>query len=355
MSNPLAADLDYVLEHTKDLWNEIRGNRLFITGGTGFFGSWLLESFLWANEKLNLNASALVLTRDFKAFSNKLPHIANNSSIKFHIGDVRDFTFPEGTFSHIIHAAATSAVATFNNEDPLVKFDTVVGGTRHTLDFAVQCHAKKFLLTSSGAAYGKQPPNMTHIPEDYCGAPDPLDLNSSWGESKRVAEFLCTYYSKRYGFETTIARCFSFVGPYLPLDIHYAIGNFIGDALNGDPIIVKGDGTPYRSYLYAADLAIWLWTILLKGKPGRVYNVGSEEGITIAELADLVAQCCDTPVQVRITQTSALDKPPDRYLPSTKQTRQECGVRQIVDLKEAIRKTFAFHRPFHTDPQVEGG
>jgi nucleoside-diphosphate-sugar epimerase len=353
-NNPLAADLDYVLAHTKDLWDEIRGSRIFITGGTGFFGTWLLESFLWANENLDLNASACVLTRDYKTFSRKFPHIAHNPSLEFHEGDVRDFTFPDGKFSHIIHAAATSAVATFNNEDPLVKFDTVVGGTRHTLDFAVHCHAKKFLLTSSGAVYGKQPPSMTHIPEDYYGAPDPLDLNSSWGESKRTAELFCTYYAKRYGIETKIARCFSFVGPYLPLDIHYAIGNFIRDALNGGPIIVKGDGTPYRSYLYAADLVIWLWTILLKGKPCRIYNVGSEEGITIAELAYLVERCCETPIQVKITETPVPDKPSSIYVPSTRQTRQECGVMQIVDLEEAIRKTFAFHRALHPDPQVEG-
>jgi nucleoside-diphosphate-sugar epimerase len=354
-TSPLAADLDHVLTSTKDLWNELRESRLFITGGTGFFGTWLLESFVWANEKLNLNASALVLTRDYNTFSKKLPHLANNPTIKFHVGDIRDFTFPAGKFSHIIHAAATSAVATFNNEDPLVKYDTVVGGTRRTLDFAVHCNARKFLLTSSGAAYGKQPPDLTHIPEDFYGAPDPLDLNSTWGESKRVAELFCTYYAKKYNIETTVARCFSFVGPYLPLDIHYAIGNFIGDALKGGPILVKGDGTPHRSYLYATDLTVWLWTILLKGKPCQIYNVGSEEGITIADLADLVARCCDIPIQVRITKTSALNKPPDRYLPSTKQTRQECGISQTVSLEEAIRKTFAFHRSLGTDPQQERG
>src|SRR3989338_4961828 len=103
---------------------------------------------------------------------------------------------------------------------------------------------------------------MSRLPEEYFGAPYPADVKSAWGESKRAAEFICGYYADRYGLEIKIARCFSFVGPYLPLDIHYAVGNFIRDALKGGPLRIKGDGTPVRAYLYAADLAVWLWTIL---------------------------------------------------------------------------------------------
>ena len=336
-------DLDHILAHTEGLWEELRGKRLFISGGTGFFGCWLLESFAWVNDKLNLNASALVLTRNYEEFKNKAPHLADHPAIQFHVGDVRNFNFPEGEFSHIIHAAATSAVATFHGEDPLVKFDTVVEGTRHTLDFAVQCHAKKFLLTSSGVVYGKQPTSMTHIPEDYYGAPDPIDTDSVWGLSKRAAELLCTLYSKKYGIETRIARCFTFVGPYMPLNIHYAIGNFIRDGLNGGPILVKGDGTPYRSYLYAADLAIWLWTILFRGETCRPYNVGSEEDLTIAELAHHVAQVFKPPVEVRIAARTTPGKPAERYVPSTQRARTELRLQQYISLPEAIRRTVRWH------------
>jgi nucleoside-diphosphate-sugar epimerase len=335
-----ASDLDHIFTHTEGFWEDIRNKRLFITGGTGFFGCWLLESLAWANDKLNLNASVHVLTRDDKAFKKKAPHLASYPSFHFHIGDVRTFKFPEGSFSHIIHAA-TSTNATLNDEDPLLMFDTIAEGTRHALDFAVHCSAKKFLLTSSGAIYGKQPSDMPHISEDDCGAPNPADPYSAYREGKRAAELLCVLYSNKYGLETKIARCFSFVGPRLPLDIHYAIGNFIRDGLHGGPILVNGDGTPYRSYLYAADLTIWLWTMLFKGKSCRPYNVGSEDAMTIAQLADTVAQCFQKPVVVKIAKSRDPNMPPERYVPSTKRAREECGVYQTIDLKESIRRTIA--------------
>jgi len=253
---PSLEDQQLILEGRDSLWEELRGRRVFITGGTGFFGVWLLQSFAWANQEFGLGAEAVVLSRNWQAFCVKAPQLAADPAISCHAGDVRDFAFPTGHFSHVIHAA-TEASAKLNDEDPLLMLDTIVQGTRHTLDFARHCKAENFLLTSSGAVYGRQPPDLTHIPEDYLVAPDATDPHSSYGQGKRMAEHLCVLYARQYGIEAKIARGFAFVGPYLPLDIHFAVGNFIRDGLRGGPIVVSGDGTPYRSYLYATDLAIW--------------------------------------------------------------------------------------------------
>lgn len=343
MDNPLAEDLDHILKHTEGLWEELRGQRIFITGGTGFFGCWLLESFAWANDKLHLNAEALVLTRNYETFFKKAPHLATNPAIKFHIGDVRDFEFPEGHFPFVIHAA-TEASAKLNEENPLLMWDTIIEGTRHTLEFARHAETKKFLLTSSGAVYGKQPPDMTHIPEEYTGAPDSTDPNSAYGEGKRAAEMLCTMYAKMYGIQTKIARCFAFVGPYFPLDIHYAIGNFIRDGLQGGPIQVKGDGSPYRSYLYAADLALWLWTILFRGESNHPYNVGSEKDITVAALAKEIAVHFKPELSISIIRKARSNQLPERYIPSNHKINRELGVQQIVDLKDSIKRTVHYER-----------
>ena len=343
MTNALAADLDHILDHTAGLWDELRGQRMFITGGTGFFGCWLLESFAWANDTLGLDATAVVLTRNLAAFRKKAPHLATHPAIQFHLGDVRSFEFPRGSFSHVIHAA-TEASAQLNEEHPRLMFDTIVEGTRHTLEFARQGGTQKVLLTSSGAVYGKQPSELTHIPEAYPGAPDPTDPRAAYAEGKRVAELLCALYAKQYGLEAKIARCFAFVGPYLPFDVHFAIGNFMRDALGGGPIHIKGDGTPYRSYLYAADLAIWLWTILLRGESCRPYNVGSEAAVTIGALAQQVASCFQPAPRVEIACEPQVGKLPERYVPAVQRSALELGLHQTVPLHESIRRTIRWQQ-----------
>jgi nucleoside-diphosphate-sugar epimerase len=343
MRNPLASDLNYILNNTESFWDELRGKRILITGGTGFFGCWLLETFIWANEKFNLGATACVVSRDPDKFHRKAPLLASHPAIQFHGGDVMSFVFPEGNFSHVVHAA-TEASARLIEENPLLMFNTILQGTQRTLDFARFCGAHTFLFISSGAVYGKQPATLSHVPEDYAGGPDPCNFRSAYGEGKRAGEILSILYARKYGIDIKIARCFAFAGPYLPLDIHYAIGNFIRDGLQGNSIVVKGDGTPYRSYLYAADLMVWLWTILFRGETCRPYNVGSPEAVSIAELARCVAHCFAPPLSVEITQTPVPGNPAERYVPDTGRAERELNLRCMIPLQESIDRTIAWHR-----------
>ena len=327
----LTADLEHILRHTQGIWEPLRGQRIFITGGTGFFGRWLLESFARANAVLELGATACVLTRNPSAFSAASPDLATDPAIQLHAGDFTGFSFPDGPFHSVIHAATALG-------EPLDIFDGNLDGTRRVLEFARQSGVRRFLFTSSGAAYGRQPSELTHIPEDYAGAPDTMEAGSAYGQSKRACEFLVGMYARQHGFAAPIARCFAFSGPYLPLDLNFAIGNFVRDAMAGGPIRIGGDGTPRRSYLYAADLAVWLWTILLRGESCRLYNVGSGDDLSIAELAGKVAAIIAPGVPVEIAKKFVPGTPVARYVPSVVRAESELGLRGRVSLDEGIRR-----------------
>jgi nucleoside-diphosphate-sugar epimerase len=340
-------DLEHILAHTRELWEEMRGQSIFITGGTGFFGCWLVESFCYVNRELGLGAKATVLSRDPKKFAAKCPHLAGDPAVTLHAGDVRNFEFPAGEFGYVIHAA-TEASAKQAAEEPLEMLSTILAGTERALKFAAACGARKFLLTSSGAVYGRQPAEMTHVPESYMGAPDVLDPASVYAEGKRASELMCALHqkvarAKGAEFEAKIARCWAFCGPHLPLDAHFAIGNFIGDVLAGRPISIGGDGTPRRSYLYGADLAIWLWTMLFRAPALMPINVGSGRDLSILELAEAVAATLAPTTEIRVAKQVVPGAAPARYVPSVLRAEEMLGLRELVGLEESIRRTFAWY------------
>lgn len=336
-NNLLENDLDYIITKTLVLWEELKGQRIFITGGTGFFGSWLLESFSWANKTLHLNAEAVILTRNPLAFSKKCPHLFSDPAIHFHEGDILNFKYPDGKFSFIIHAALNNG-SKFNGIDELSVLGNIVDGTKYILEFAKYCSVKKILFISSGAAYGNQSSSFS-LSENMLSQFDSTNLRSSYALGKFMAEYLCNLYAKQYSFSIKIARCFAFVGPYIPLDLNFAIGNFILNRLNNEEIVLRSDGSSCRSYLYMADLTLWLWTILFRGKNLFPYNVGSDQKITILELAKLVADIkpkLNIKIKNRPCDTAALS---GYYVPDITHAREDLNLVPTVGLLEAINLT----------------
>ena len=293
-------DLKAIVESVD--WESLRGARILVTGGTGFIGSWLVESFAKANRELSLNAQMHILTRHHSLAA----PCYYPKGVKPHQGDVRILhelgCLPELT--HIIHAACP-ADAKFTAEHPEELWSIIVDGTRSVLSYANKhCLDARILYLSSGSA--------VHRPWE------------PYGEGKRAAEMLC----RMSGLQTVIARPFALVGPGLPLDKHYAIGNFIRMALEGGPVKVEGGLLVYRSYLYASDLTTCLWNLLLRGPICEPVDVGSDERLSIYDLACLVARL----LKVEVDVTNKAPQPYDNYLP-------ENPAHASVHLEEAILKT----------------
>ncbi len=296
-----------VLERA-DLWPALTG-RLFITGASGFFGCWLLETLLFARERFALDLEVVALTRDPSGFHAKAPHLAGG--VTLHQGDIVDFPFPSGPFAYVVHGAAEVGSGR----------GILEGGWR-VLELAERCGVQRSLLISSGAVYG---PGCGFLDEDHVLAP-----GTEYGLAKRQLE-------EAWG--GVIARCFAFIGPYLSLKSGLAAADFLRDALAGRPLQVHGNGLTRRSYLYAGELAIWLWTLLLRGAPGRCYNVGSMESVTVLELAQLIAAAAGgLPVEV-LGGSAGGD-----YLPDTRRIQTEMGLGQRIHLPEAVARTWGWFK-----------
>jgi len=320
--------------------------KLLLTGGTGFFGRALLRHQLTIAAESIAEAtelSIIVLSRDPDRFQAAYPEFSALPGISFHQGDIQDRdSLPWGqSFSHVLHAATDS---TFGPRlTPLQRYKQIHDGTINILDLAVASGARRFLLTSSGGIYGPQPADLDAIPEDWPGSPPLAEPATAYSQAKRVAEHLCALYRDAHGLETVIARCFAFIGPDLPLDVHFAIGNFIHDALSADAITVAGDGSPLRTYLDQRDLAHWLWTLLLEGKDGETYNVGSDQVISIAELAHLVRDLIAPAKPVHILGASQPAAARNRYVPKIEKIKAMHGLGVAVPLDQAILNTVQAH------------
>jgi len=331
---------------------------LFLTGGTGFIGKallryWLAEKNKPAHEQSQTPASVTILSRNPQGFLAQHPEFADLPWLRLHWGDMllpatlpAPVAFPhtaqapaaDTPFSHILHAACDSTRGT--QLAPLQRYQQITQGTRHLLEWAAAQsqhygHMSRLLYISSGAVYGAQPKRLERIPENYRGMPDPLDPNNAYGVAKRCAEHLCSLYAQQHGMEVVVARCFAFVGQDLPRNVHFAIGNFIRDALERPEITIHGDGTPLRSYMDQRDLAHWLTVLLLRGRSGQAYNVGSEDALSIAQIAIQVRNLLapDKPICMQ-----ADDDPLQRlrYLPDTRKAREELGLTLRYGLLSAV-------------------
>lgn len=313
-------------------------SKILLTGGTGFFGRSILRELLVDRSLFNVGPSVLVVTRSPETFRSNYPEFSNLAWLEFHRGDVLEYSSlpADGEFSHILHAATESTVGP--SLPSLQRYDEIVDGTRNILDYAVKSKVKRVLLASSGGVYGPQPDSLEKIPENYLGIPDPLDPSSAYSMGKRAAEHLCSLFNERFGLEAVIARCFAFVGKDLPLNAHFAIGNFIYDALHATEINVSGDGSPLRSYMNQADLARWLLRILDAGVAGQAYNVGSDQAIKIADLAYLVRDTLSPSKKVVFANAANDFKGRNVYIPDISKAQTEMNLSLEVSLLDSLRE-----------------
>jgi nucleoside-diphosphate-sugar epimerase len=326
-------DLEAVFCQVGKDWERLRGKNVFLTGGSGFFGSWLLETLLFSQDRLGLGVKVWALSRDPKRFQERLPYLAGHSSVFSVGGGVEGVAFPRGKMNFVIHSMVPDPGM------PLPEMEAwFEAGTARLLELAVRDKSQGFLLCSTGAVYQTQ--NRPLREEDPLIS---LDAPLSYGRIRRQVEDQCREACSARGFPLKIARGFAFAGPRLPQNAGFALVDFLKDATEGKNIRVKGTGEPVRSYLYASDMAVWLWKILLTGQETIEFNVGSEEGIRLVELAKRIADFAQQKIEV-LGQPSSGAIQNGVYIPALQKARETLDTPAILSLDCVLKKMVATTR-----------
>lgn len=337
------SDAEAVLEGRSSQLDDLRGRHLFISGGTGILGTWLLELIKVLNERYNFGLRVTVYSRNARSFAARWPHLGHAELVRFEEGDIRYFTeFPRDT-QYIIHAAALTDRRLLASQPSAVAEVNSMGTLRVLRAANLLEDVQKFVLLSSGLVYGAQPWDLPRIDETFVGPLRCNEVNSVYAESKRFAEVAAQSAISETKLPIVTLRPFAFVGPYQSMQLPWAVTDFIRDSFTGGPIRIMGDGATIRSLMYMSDYAFWVLAALVKGKPRKVYNVGSPEAVDLATLANMITRSFSPIPEIR-TRLGQAGHDRTRLVPDVTLTQRDIGVDVTVPLADAIQRTITWHR-----------
>lgn len=341
------SDAEAVLAGRTAPFAALRGQHLFISGGTGFLGTWLLELVRMLNERHDFGVRVTVFSRNARAFASRWPHLGSAKWAAFLDGDIRHLSDLPRDVRYIIHAAGLTDRRLFASQPGAVAEINSVGTLRLLRAANLLEDLQKFALISTGLVYGAQPWEQPQIDEKFAGPLRCDEVNAVYAESKRFAEVVAQCAISESKLPVVTLRPFAFIGPHMSLQLPWAVTDFIRDSFNGGPIRIMGDGATVRSIMYASDFAYWVLALLAAGRARETYNIGSTVPIDLLELAGLITQHF-SPVPEIQTRVGQAGHDRTRRVPSVAKAATELGLQLTVPLPEAIRRTITWHRHQHS-------
>lgn len=337
-------DVLNIFEMHSQLPEPLRNAHIFITGGTGFLGAWLLELIRGLNDEFDFKVRVTIAGRSMEQFALQYPHLMKRKEFDFLAVDVRNLIEMPHDTTHIIHTAATTN-KNFFSTFPTAAFENNIDSTLHVFRMALQLGSiQNIVLMSSSQIYGKQPADVQTIKEESLGSTySSFDINTIYAESKRACESAASAYITEMKLPISVARPFSFVGPYQSLDLPWAVTDFMNEALKGSPIKIMGDGSTIRSIMYASDFANWILHITAYAKPRAVYNVGSPEPVDLLSLAKMIRSNFKNEPQILTSLGNKAMSAGGSVVPNVDKAKNELQLKITVNLEQAIKRTMEWY------------
>ncbi|MDC0395156.1 NAD(P)-dependent oxidoreductase [Alphaproteobacteria bacterium] len=323
-----------------ELSAQLKGQSIAVIGGTGFVGTWIAELVAIINDKFEGNITLELLGRSTALWATKHPHLCRDD-IVLRTQDVRSpFSLREDT-TLVIYAAGI-ADPSIHASDAYKVYQTNVVGIENALHSASRLpRIARFLNISSGLAAAGSTTDA--ISERNIGILDFTRIQNMYAQSRRTAESLACIFGAQYRVPITTARAFTFIGPYQSIDAPWAINNFIRDAINGNNIRIRGDGSTRRGYLYGSDVAVWLLKIAVAGGNGDIYNVGGGEVISHSEVAEALVKLCKNKLDIVFTgRSTVLDRKHD-FFPDLTYGKSSLNLEQAFNVSLSLERSMQWH------------
>jgi dTDP-glucose 4,6-dehydratase/UDP-glucuronate decarboxylase len=362
--NVVDEDLADLCTQLTSEFSELAGRRLLITGGAGFLGYYLVQAIVHWNARGRTAPINLVVHDNFmRGVPAWLEHLDGTAHLTI---TRRDATSPlpsdTGPFDYLIHAASIAS-PTYYRRYPLETLDANVLGLRVLLDYCRDLQAagqppRGILYFSSSEIYGEPPAHAIPTPETYPGQVSSTGPRACYDESKRFGETLCVTYARRFAMPVTIVRPFNNFGPGLAPDDRRVIPDFARDVLAGRDLELLSDGRATRTFCYVADAVTGYYKLLVRGRRGEAYNVGSAgPEITINELANRIVALARNlfAYQGSVRHGASEDREyltdnPQRRAPVIIKAWRDVGYAPRVGLDEGLMRSLLWYR-FHPDAQ----
>jgi dTDP-glucose 4,6-dehydratase len=331
------SDLQEIFDNSISFFDKCKGKSIFISGGSGFFGKWLISSILYANKFLDEKIHIKTITRNLDRFKNNYPDLSNSSQLTLLEGDLASLENIEVEVDYFIHCAA-NVITSNSTSDRASYIQKEKENTDNVLSFCKRNNVKRIIFTSSGAVYGNKN-NLTHPSKEDSSPEGEL---TPYGESKLISEELISTFCINNQIEFNTARCFAFLGGYIPLEGSFAAGNFINNMLSDKDIIINSDGQALRSFMYMTDLCIALFKLLSCAESGLVLNVGSSKEVSIKDLAFEIVKY--SPKAKVIINKKELSETYNKYIPDMNRASNIMNIKCHVSFSEAVKRTIAFYK-----------
>lgn len=308
---------------------------ILVTGGCGFIGSNFIKHMLSKHAYSIINLDKLTYAGNLE----NLKDIENDERYSFIKGDIADGNLLENIFNSskvdaVINFAAESHVdRSIMYPDEFIK--TNINGTFNLLEIAKKKEIKLFIQISTDEVYGSLGK------EGKFQEATPLAPNSPYSASKAAADMLAMAYHKTFKMPVIITRCSNNYGPYqFPEKL---IPLIISNALEDIQLPVYGDGLNVRDWIHVSDHCEAIDTVLHKGVPGNVYNVGGESERTNIEIVKLILNILGKPHSLikYVTDRPGHDR---RYAIDSTKIKNELGFKNLTDFDKGMENTVNWYR-----------